>query len=271
MPHDVSGVVDPSTREGYTLDRADDFSVPDLDRRLWIPHHLPQWSSRAASAARYRLDGDALRLVIEDDQPPWCPEFDGQVRVSSLQTGLFAGPVGSTVGQHRFSPDAVVREAQDDVRLYTPQYGFFEIRARFPSDPSSMAALWMIGYEDEPERSAEICVAEIFGRDVRPGEAAVGMGVHPFGDPRITDEWAQQPVATDATDFHVYAVEWAPDHVAFFVDDALVTVVRQSPAYPMQFMLGIYAFPGPDGALPAPASPREFVVDRFRAYRRTGA
>jgi hypothetical protein len=271
MSQDLSGVVDPRTKEGYTLDREDDFTGPDLDRTLWIPHHLPQWSSRAASAARYRLDGDALRLVIEDDQPPWCPEFDGGTRVSSLQTGVFAGPVGSRTGQHRFTADAVVREVQEDVRLYTPQYGFFEMRAAFPSDPSSMAALWMIGYEDEPERSAEICVAEIFGRDVRPGEAAVGMGVHPFGDPGITDEWAQQPVALDATDFHVYAVEWTPGHVAFFVDDALVTVVRQSPGYPMQFMLGIYAFPGPGGALPFSSSPREFVVDWFRAYRRTGA
>ncbi len=72
------------------------------------------------------------------------------------------------------------------------------------------------------------------------------------------------------TDLHLYAVEWTPEHVAFFVDDALVTVVGQSPSYPMQFMLGIYAFPGPDGALPPPSSPREFVVDRFRAYRRTG-
>ena len=271
MSQDLSGVVDPRTMEGYTLDREDDFTGPDLDRTLWIPHHLPQWSSRAATAARYRLDGGALRLVIEDDQPPWCPEFDGGTRVSSLQTGVLAGPVGSRTGQHRFTADAVVREAQEDVRLYTPQYGFFEMRAAFPSDPSSMAALWMIGYEDEPERSAEICVAEIFGRDVRPGEAAVGMGVHPFGDPGITEEWAQRPVAVDATDFHVYAVEWTPGHVAFFVDDALVTVVRQSPGYPMQFMLGIYAFPGPDGALPSSSSPREFVVDWFRAYRRTGA
>jgi hypothetical protein len=271
MSHDFPGVVDPRTKEGYTLDREDGFIGPDLDRTLWLPHHLPQWSSRAASAARYRLDGGVLRLVVEDDQPPWCPEFDDGTRVSSLQTGVLAGPVGGRAGQHRFTSDAVVREAQDDVPLYTPQYGFFEIRAAFPSDPSSMAALWMIGYEDEPDRSAEICVAEIFGRDVRPDEAAVGMGVHPFGDPRITDEWAQQPVAVDATNFHVYAVEWTPGHVAFFVDDALVTVVRQSPGYPMQFMLGIYAFPGPDGALPFSSSPREFVVDWFRAYRRTGA
>jgi beta-glucanase (GH16 family) len=92
------------------------------------------------------------------------------------------------------------------------------------------------------------------------------MGVHPFGDPRLTEEWARQPIAVDATDFHVYAVEWTPAHVAFFVDDALITVVGQSPSYPMQFMLGIYAFPDGDGALPPASSPREFVVDWFRAY-----
>jgi hypothetical protein len=263
-------IVDPRTVAGYVLDREDDFSGPELDPTLWLPHHLPQWSSRAASAARYALDGGELRLRIDDDQPPWCPEFDGGTRVSSLQTGVLAGPAGSAVGQHRFTAAAVVREEQEDARLYTPQYGFFELRARVSDDPHAMCALWMIGYEDAPDRSAEICVAEIFGRDVRRDAAAVGMGVHPFGDPRITDEWARQPVAVDARDFHVYAVEWTAEHVAFFVDDALVTVVDQSPAYPMQFMLGIYAFPGADGSLPPSSSPREFVVDRFRAYRRVG-
>jgi hypothetical protein len=261
-------IVDPRTMEGYRLDREDDFSGTALDRGLWLPHHLPQWSSRAASAARYRLGGGSLRLLIEEDQPPWCPEFDGGTRVSNLQTGVFAGPVGSAVGQHRFTRAAVVREGQEAARLYTPQYGYFDLRARVSDDPGTMCALWMIGYEDEPERSAEICVMEIFGRDVTAGRAAVGMGVHPFGDPGIRDEFARQPVAVDVRDFHDYAVEWTPVHVAFFVDGELVTVVEQSPAYPMQFMLGIYAFPGDDGSLPPPTSPREFVVDRFRAYRR---
>ena len=75
-------VVDPRTKEGYRLEREDDFSGPELDRSLWLPHHLPHWSSRTASAARYRLDGDHLRLVIDADQPPWCPEFDGGVLAS---------------------------------------------------------------------------------------------------------------------------------------------------------------------------------------------
>jgi hypothetical protein len=44
----------------------------------------------------------------------------------------------------------------------------------------------MIGHEDEPEHSAEICICEIFGRDVAAeGAMVVGMGLHPFGDPRI--------------------------------------------------------------------------------------
>ena len=59
---DSDGIADPRTKNGYVLDRDDDFSGPDLDRRLWLPHHLPQWSSRTASAARYRLAGGLLRL-----------------------------------------------------------------------------------------------------------------------------------------------------------------------------------------------------------------
>ncbi|UOY01608.1 glycoside hydrolase family 16 protein [Blastococcus sp. PRF04-17] len=262
-------IVDPRRRTGYVLEREDDFAGPDLDRSLWFPHHLPQWSSRDQAAARYRLDAGLLRLVVEADQPPWCPEFDGGTRVSSLQTGVFSGPAGSVVGQHRFTASAVVREPQDEQRLFVPQYGFFEMRARVGDDPNGMAALWMIGFEDRPERSAEICVFEIFGRDVAPGRSGVGMGVHPFGAPTLTDRFSRPVLPIDARDFHVYAVEWAPGHVAFFVDAAVITVVEQSPAYPMQFMLGTYAFPADDGSPPPGPYPKEFVVDSFRAYRRT--
>jgi hypothetical protein len=266
----MTGTADASSaahKAGYELDLEDTFDGDRLDERHWLPHYLPQWSSRAASAARYEIGGGRLRLLIEEDQPPWCPEFDGQVRVSSLQTGVFAGPVGSPVGQHRFDARAVVRQEQRAERRYTPQYGLFELRARVSDAPNTMAALWMIGYEDEPDRSAEICVCEIFGRDVGPDSAKVGMGVHPFGDPRIVDEFAAEPLPLDATEFHVYAAEWTPEHVAFFVDGRPVRTVRQSPGYPMQFMLGIYEFRDETGS-PEGRYPKEFTVDYFRAYRR---
>jgi len=249
---------------GYELDWEDDFSGPRLDRSRWLPYYLPQWSSRELSAARYRLETGRLELLIEHRQPPWCPQLDGETRVSSLQTGVFAGPVGSGVGQHRFRREALVREAQRTARLYTPRYGLFALRARLPDEPNVMAALWMIGYEDQPERSAEICVCEVFGREVEPDHAIVGVGVHPFGDATIEDDFAKVRLAIDVRELHEYAAEWAPGHVQFFVDGRPVRRVEQSPAYPMQFMLGIYEFgPQSDGR----DYPKRFVVESFRAYR----
>jgi hypothetical protein len=264
-------IIDPRTKAGYVLDREDDFAGPELDPSLWFPFYLPHWSSRAASAPRYRIVGGQLHLLVDEDQPPWCPEFDGGIRASCLQTGEFAGALGSRAGQIRFNTDVVVREEQPEIRLFVPQYGFFEMRARVGDDPSGMAALWMVGFEDRPEQSAEICIVEIFGRDVGDGTTAVGMGLHPFGDPSITDQFVRPALPIDARDFHDYAVEWTPDHVAFFVDSAPVTVMAQSPRYPMQFMLGTYAFPPEDGTAPPGPYPKEFVVDRFSAYRREPA
>jgi hypothetical protein len=255
-------------RTGYEIEVDERFDQPELDRRLWIPYYLPQWSSRAATEARYTIGNGELRLRIDHDQLPWCREWDGHIRVSSLQTGVRSGPVGSGDGQLRFRPDLVVREAQPTVALYTPRYGLFELRARALADPTAMVALWMIGFEEEPEQSAEICICEIFGRDVEPGQARVGMGLHPFGDPRIRDEFTAEPLPIDALEPHWYAAAWTPDEVRFFVDERLVKVVRQSPDYPMQFMLDIYEFPdGPGPASPPDRYPKEFVVERFRGSR----
>lgn len=253
-------------RVSAALQFEDTFDGLSLDRSRWLPYYLPQWSSRTRAAARYSVGGGRLRLLITHDQEPWCPELDGDVRVSSLQTGVFAGPLGSPVGQHRFHPAAVVLEEQLNERLYTPQYGRIEIRMKASDDPDVMVALWMIGYEDEPDRSAEICVAEIFGRDVGPARTAVGMGVHPFGDPRIEDEFAPEPLSIDARDFHVYAADWSDDRIVFSVDGNTAKTVRQSPSYPMQLMLGIYEFPGGGERLTADY-PKVFEVDYVRGYR----
>ncbi len=254
--------------DDYVLEVEDEFDGEELDRSLWLPHYLPQWSSAARSAAWYELADSCLHLLIQEDQEPWCPELDGETRVSSLQTGVFSGPAGSTIGQHRFNPAAVVREEQRNLRLYTPQFGLFVLRAKALDHPRCMVALWMIGYEDEPDRSAEICVCEIFGRDVRPDEARVGMGVHPFGDPAIADEFSAEPVPIDAREFHVYVAEWTPAGVSFSVDGEHVKTVGQSPSYSMQLMLNLYEFPADPGDEPAARPyPKEFVVDYVRGYR----
>ncbi len=251
------------SRDGYVLELDEDFGRPDLDHRRWLPCYLPHWSSRSASRARYEVGG-GLRLRIDPDQTPWAPAIDPGVVVSALQTGEFAGPVGSSVGQHRFREGLTVTEEQPVARLYTPTFGLIEARASAVADPAAMVGLWLIGFEDEPDRSGELCVFEIFGRDVRPDRAVVGMGIHPFGDTRLRDDFRRIEIPMDAREPHWYAAQWTPDGVAFSVDERIVTTVPQSPAYPMQLMLTVYRFDAE-----ATTGPRSitFAVDRVRGWR----
>lgn len=250
-------------RTRYVLEFCDDFEEPNLDTSKWIPSYLPQWSSTERAQARFSIKSGMLTLLIEEDQEPWSPKYNGGLRVSNLQTGVFSGPAGSTIGQHKFAPGLRVSQAQNEQRLYTPHYGLVEARIAASADPASMVALWMIGFEDLPERSGEICIFEIFGSDVGLNTATTGVGIHPFGDPLLQDEFLKIQLAADVTDFHVYSAEWTPENVRFYFDDQLVARIEQSPDYPMQLMLNIYEFEG----TPTPPYPKEFRVDWVRGYR----
>ena len=244
------------------------FDGSDLNGEVWIPHYLPQWSSRAETAATYEVAGSELRLTIPAAQGLWCPEdHDPPLRVSGVQSGVFSGEVGSTVGQQPYRDGLVVREAQPTQWGWTPEYGLLEVRARMELSARSMAAVWMVGLEDEPSRSAEICIFEVFGDalSTEGGEptAAVGMGVHPFRDPSITDDFGAPQVAIDVTEFHVYAADWRPGKVDFLVDGRRVRTVDQAPDYPMQMMVAVFDFPAKADVAPADHGPL-LAVDYVR-------
>jgi len=240
----------------------DGFETGRLDPARWLDAYLPQWSSRARAKPTHVLEGGRLILSIAPGQAPWCPEWDGEVRVSSVQTGCFAGPLGSPIGQHRFAPGVVVREEQPELRLYTPSRGRIELRAAAVLGPDTMAALWLIGFEDRPENSGEICVMEIFGRDVAPGRVAVGMGIHPHHDPRLREDFERVELALDPSEPHDYAIDWTTGGITWAVDGRVVRTTDLSPADPMQLMLGVYAFREIGEDEPSP----RFVVERVRGF-----
>ena len=243
----------------------DDFEGDDVDRAVWIAHYLPHWSSRAESAPTYEVAGSELRLSIPPDQGLWCPdEHEEPLRVSGIQSGVFSGEVGSTVGQQPFRDGLRVREAQPTQWGWTPHYGVLEVRARMEITPRSMAGVWMAGIEDEPERSGEVLLFEVFGDAIDGTGAAVGMGVRPFRDPTLRDGFAAPRLPIDVADFHVYAADWRPGRVDFFVDGEHVRAVEQAPDYPMQMMIGVFDFPAkPDAAAHDGHVPR-FVLDYVR-------
>ena len=251
------------TRTDYRLAFADDFEAPVLDSR-WIPYYLQHWSTPARAAARYALGDSSLVLRIDHDQPPWCPEYDGEVRASLVQTGHFAGPVGSSLGQHRFRDGMVVRSDASPRRGYVPRYGRFELRGRATIGPSHLISLYMLGFEEQPADSGEITIMEIFGTGVGPNGTRLGHGIKPIHDPRLRYEFYDEPLSFDPRDWHTYAAEWTADGVDFFLDGERLHHSSQSPAYAMQFMLGIYELPGrPKSEASEPGS---FAIDYFRAW-----
>jgi hypothetical protein len=245
----------------------DDFDGADLDTKVWLPHYLPAWSSRAETAATYDVRDSCLNLALAPDQGLWCAgDHTPAMRVSGIQSGNWSGPVGSATGQQPYRDGVTVREEQEPFWGWTPERGYIEMRARGVVGHRSMFALWMVGLEDEPTRSAEICIAEIFGKTVAPGEsAAVGMGLHAFRDPAVAEDFEAVRLHLDVEQFHTYAVDWTTERADFLVDGELIRSCAGPPAYPMQLMLGVFDFPDdPPGDDPEPAP--LFAVDHIRGY-----
>ncbi|MBU2663501.1 glycoside hydrolase family 16 protein [Actinoplanes bogorensis] len=237
------------------------FTSDELDRSVWVPWYLPHWSSRAASAATYAVGGGELRLSIPADQGLWAEGVhETPLRVSGIQSANFSGPVGSTIGGQPFLSEQRVLEEQEEFWGCTPLYGDIEIRMRGTITPRSMVAFWLSGIETTPEQSGEICVMEVFGS----APQAVGMGLHRFRDPRLTEEWATVTLPIDVAQFHTYGVNWRPGSLAFTVDGEVVKRVGQAPDYPVQLEIAVFDFPDKadlvEGRVPVP----ELVVSHVR-------
>lgn len=223
------------------------FTGQSPDPLVWFPYYLPHWSSREQSAATYVIRDSELHLLIPTHQQLWCPDLhDEPLRVSGVQTGTFAGPVGSTVGQQPFKEGLTVREEQPTFWGYTPRFGRIEVIMRAELTPRSMFGFWLAGIEDRPERSGEILVAEVFGDTIEDGSAAVGMGIRSFRDPTLTGDFSTPRLEIDVSEPHAYAVVWDPVSVDIVVDGVSVRRIDQSPGYPMQLMIGVFDFPARD-------------------------
>lgn len=160
------------------------------------------------------------------------------------------------------------------------KYGRFEIRAQFPTGKGLWPAIWML-----PERetyggwaaSGEIDIAEGWGST--PGKIA---GTIHYGGPWPDNIYAGThygfpETAPDASGFHVYALEWEPDEIRWYVDDVLYQTKNrwysEASDYPAPFDQPFYlilnlAVGGHfDGdPLPSTPFPADMNVDYVRIY-----
>jgi hypothetical protein len=241
---------------GYTLEKADEFNNTALDTSLWIPYYLEYRTTKERAAARYSFKDSCLVLRIDKDQPTYNSGSD-PMKVSSIQTG-----------QRDYLHKDNLNHTTPTIMKYTPQYGYFEIRAKLVNQTGYHCAFWTVGRRDESWQEAEIDIMEQYGN-----AAASNFNLIPWDDKNLSQSNGTQTLSFNpSTGFHLYALEWDSKSLKFYVDNVLIRTVNQAVNYPAVFLLGIYENSGWTGSADLSASkyPREFYVDYFRAYTKEG-
>lgn len=160
------------------------------------------------------------------------------------------------------------------------RYGRFEMRARLPIGKGIWPAFWMLPAEEAYggwAASGEIDIMEYIG-----SEPSRVFGTLHYGQPWPNNSFSGREYdlsgETFADDFHVFAIEWQPGEIRWYVDDLHYATqtdwFSSGGPYPAPFDRSFYLLLNlaVGGNLPgAPDSttefPQELVVDYVRVYQ----
>ena len=164
-------------------------------------------------------------------------------------------------------------------KLFTQKYGKFEARIRIPHGQGMWPAFWMLGDDISAAgwpACGEIDIMENIGREPATIYGTIhGPGYS--GDKSLGAPYAI-PAGKFADDFHVFAVEWEPKEIRFYVDGHLYET--RTPAdlpagtrwvydHPFFLILNVAVggkWPGnPDAST---KFPQQMLVDYVRVYSR---
>ena len=158
---------------------------------------------------------------------------------------------------------------------FSAQYGRFEARMKLPSGQGFWPAFWMMPRSDSKwPLAGEIDILESSGHTPEAILGAIHFG-REWPDNVHYSESLLAPVPW-TEDFHVYAVEWRPEEIRWFVNDK--EYGRASPAdivpYPWVFderpfylILNLALGGTLGGKIRKADLPGELVIDYVRVYR----
>jgi beta-glucanase (GH16 family) len=165
---------------------------------------------------------------------------------------------------------------------FSATYGRFEARIKIPRGQGIWPAFWMLGDDIGKvgwPKCGEIDIMENIGKEPTLVHGTIhGPGYS--GDKGIGSPFSLPDNARFADDFHIYAVEWEPKAIRFYVDDHLYAT--RTPAeiprgarwvYHRPFFLLLNVAVGggwPGNPDPTTQFPQTMLVDYVRVYRRSG-
>lgn len=202
----------------------DDFSGPALDRT--------KWNVEVRGAAV----NDEQQAYV--DSAPTVFIARGRAAQGASNGALVIRPlykpgyVSADGHRHDF-----VSGHLDSHRRFDFTYGVASARMKLPAGSGFWPAFWLLGGGDWPA-TGEIDIMENVGETDWTSIALHGPGY--FGDTPLFNRLYLAP-DDDITHWHVYTVDWRPDTLLFFVDDALVYRLTR----PMVENYGRWSFDNP--------------------------
>lgn len=113
--------------------------------------------------------------------------------------------------------------------LFAQEYGRIEARIQLPQGDGVWPAFWMLGADFAEvgwPQTGEIDIMEFRGQHVDEIHGSLHGPGYSAGE-AITNK-LRVPDGNFVDDFHVYAVEWEPTRIAWFVDDEVYAVVTET-------------------------------------------
>ena len=163
--------------------------------------------------------------------------------------------------------------------LFAQTYGRFEARIKIPAGEGMWPAFWMLGDDISKigwPKCGEIDIMENIGKEPSIVHGSLHGPRSPTGTSDLTAPFSLPPGKRFADDFHLYAVEWEPAAVRFYVDSSLYATFTsdQWPSgqkwvfdHPFFIILNLAVggdWPGPPDA--ATVFPQSMLVDYVRVY-----
>ncbi len=165
--------------------------------------------------------------------------------------------------------------------LFQQAYGRFEARIKVPAGQGLWPAFWMLGDDIDMvgwPQCGEIDIMENIGKEPGTVHGSLHGPGYSGGNP-LTASFVLPGGANFADDFHVFAIEWEPNVVRFYVDTTLYETRTSAdvPAgdtwvfdHPFFVLLNVAVgggWPGdPDGTT---VFPQTMLVDYVRVYTKS--
>jgi beta-glucanase (GH16 family) len=251
------------SRPGWTLTWSDEFNAPDgspLDTSKWVIETGGNgWGNDELEYYTTRPDNSFLQggnLVIKAIQE----KYTGADRVTRDYTSARLKSEGK----------------------FAQKYGRFEARIKIPHGQGIWPAFWMMGDDIGKlgwPKCGEIDIMENIGKEPTQVHGTIhGPGYS--GDKGISAQFSLPDNSRFADDFHIYAVEWEPKAIRFYVDDHLYATrtpteipkgTKWAYDHPFFMLLNVAVgggWPGnPDATI---QFPQTMLVDYVRVYKRSG-